>query len=611
MTAVPSNPWVQFLRSYGPIPANDNVYDEGIQRALRRHRMRPIQLQAPYLDELLANLRSDLPISHVLTGTAGDGKTYLCRQVWLQLGGAAEQWIRGEHVQKLQLGNRELIFVKDLSELKAEVSTDLLQQMARDVINEDAKRIYIVAANHGQLLEKLKEASVDDGVRRIIAVVEELLHSGSNPDSAVRLKLKNLSLNPDTGLIQEVIDQIVDHPGWKDCDACPVRAAGNLCPIWENRRRLSKQNGSNILRTRLEALILISTLNDEHFPVRQLLILAANAILGHPAVKDRLMSCADVPKILAEDDIARASIYSNLFGENLPSRLAERRDVFRKLNAFGIGAETSNAADNLLVYGADDPELKQAYKDLVLNDSVYGGGDKFSRAQQAYLEGYESEAKSTFLRLLRSQRQRLFFTLPAKREADFDLWDLTVFRHAGRYLNIFTDVHLDRPVDRKGMSLLLRGLNRLFTGMLVQNEDQLVLATSGSLSQSKRSPLLDEIISVPRRQGEEVSLAKVQNRKIAVRVSFGRTSEPKPEMLELTPTRYEFLGRVAEGALPSSFSLECQEDLLAFKARLLAATERRRALDDDDGRAAGEIIFNFIKVGSEGTAEARRVAVKY
>jgi hypothetical protein len=34
--------------------------------------------------------------------------------------------------------------------------------------------------------------------------------------------------------------------------------------------------------------------------------------------------------------------------------------------------------------------------------------------------------------------------------------------------------------------------------MLVQNQDQLVLATSGSHSQSKTSPLLDELISVPR-----------------------------------------------------------------------------------------------------------------
>ena len=39
--------------------------------------------------------------------------------------------------------------------------------------------------------------------------------------------------------------------------------------------------------------------------------------------------------------------------------------------------------------------------------------------------------------------------------------------------------------------------------------------------------------------------------------------------LPLHLVRYEFLSRVAEGALPSSFSRECYEDLLAFKSRLL------------------------------------------
>ncbi len=35
-------------------------------------------------------------------------------------------------------------------------------------------------------------------------------------------------------------------------------------------------------------------------------------------------------------------------------------------------------------------------------------------------------------------------------------------------------------------------------------------------------------------------------------------------------TRYEFLLRVADGALPSSFSKECNEDVLAFKSQVLS-----------------------------------------
>lgn len=610
MPPTPTSRWVKFLRSYGPIPTNDNMYDEAIQRSLKRHKIKPLKLPAPYLEEMIADFSSATPCSQILTGTAGDGKTYRCREVWLALGGSEDVWMKGDHVQTLQLANCQLVVVKDLSEMRAEGSIKLLRQMAIDVVSPAVERVYLIAANHGQLLEKLKEAASDDAVQRMLAVVEEQLHSGKNPDSAVRLKLKNLSRNPDADLVRNVIDEIVNHPGWAECEQCPTRAAGLTCPIWENRTRLSGSDDNGVLRTRLMALVQISILNDQHFPVRQLLILITNALLGHPAAPDGLMSCSDVPKIVANQDVGRASVYRNLFGDNLPARQAERTEVFRKLNAFGIGGETSNAADNLLVYGADDPDLQESYNELVLKDPIYGGTPSYARAQQGYLESYDADVKADFLAMLRGQRQRLFFTLPERHEEAFELWDLTVFRFAGLFLRIFMEVHLNKPLDRRAMPLLLRGLNRLFTGMLVQNEDQLVLATSGSLSQSKRSPLLDEIISVPKRQGEEVSLLSLENKKIGIRVRFGRNDDPKPETLELTPVRFEFLGRVAEGALPSSFSLECQEDLLAFKARLLAATERRRLLDDDDRGGGGEIVLSFIKVGSEGMAEARRVTVR-
>jgi hypothetical protein len=150
--------WIKFLRNYGPIPTNDNMYDESIQRALRRHRIKPIVLPAQFLDQLLANFRSDRPASEILTGTAGDGKTYHCRETWRALGGSDEDWNTGRKVQRLRLGSRDLVVVKDLSELRADESATLLTTMAIDVATPDAARVYLIAANHGQLLEKLKAA---------------------------------------------------------------------------------------------------------------------------------------------------------------------------------------------------------------------------------------------------------------------------------------------------------------------------------------------------------------------------------------------------------------------------------------------------------------------
>jgi hypothetical protein len=143
------------------------------------------------------------------------------------------------------------------------------------------------------------------------------------------------------------------------------------------------------------------------------------------------VSCKDVPKIVEQRSIDGASVYRNAFGENLSARRAEKSDLFRKLNAFGIGGETGNRLDSLLVYGADDPALADAYRELILNDPIYGGTAAYTQAQRAYLEGRDGDSASAFLAMLRNQRQRLFFTLPQACEAEYDLWDLTVFRYGG------------------------------------------------------------------------------------------------------------------------------------------------------------------------------------
>ena len=57
------------------------MYDETIQRSARRQRIAPIEFEHPVQDVLLAcfDQRTADPVSVILTGTAGDGKTHLCR----------------------------------------------------------------------------------------------------------------------------------------------------------------------------------------------------------------------------------------------------------------------------------------------------------------------------------------------------------------------------------------------------------------------------------------------------------------------------------------------------------------------------------------------------
>lgn len=83
---------------------------------------------------------------------------------------------------------------------------------------------------------------------------------------------------------------------------------------------------------------------------------------------------------------------------------------------------------------------------------------------------------------------------------------------------------------------------------------------------------------------------------------------------DLTPIRHEFLARVAEGALPASFSNECLEDLLAFKAKLLRKAEIVRktdfAGDDEVGGEASTLTLNFIDIEPGGRGFAHLVTVR-
>src|ERR1700730_15002071 len=86
--------WINFVRLYGPIPTKDNLYDENLRRQARRKGISQLLFEHPYEPSVMGcvDLRKGCRSPVILTGTAGDGKTFLCGRVWEQLGGNAETW---------------------------------------------------------------------------------------------------------------------------------------------------------------------------------------------------------------------------------------------------------------------------------------------------------------------------------------------------------------------------------------------------------------------------------------------------------------------------------------------------------------------------------------
>jgi hypothetical protein len=343
--------------------------------------------------------------------------------------------------------------------------------------------------------------------------------------------------------------------------------------------------------------------------VRQILLLLSNAVLGHPDASQHLMLPSDVPKLIAAGTVSKASLYNNIFGANLSDIRRQSITIFDFLERFQIGHETSNRVDNLLIFGEDDDHLGGYFKTFVEQDKFYGADERFYAAKHEYIEGTsEDEDKDKeFLQMLVAQRRGLFFKIPKEAEHELNLWELTVFRFAGEYLDeIVNVVKRGALVKRPLLSRLVKGLNRVFTGMLINSDRELFLATSGNYSQAKVSRILVERVSVEPSKGEKVMLRfDPPSGRVLLSVFFTPDSIVD---FNLTLIRYEFLSRIAvEGALPASFSKECYEDLLAFKSQLIAAYTKRQAKEEEP--AGSTISLMLLQLTEQGTPDPRAVEI--
>jgi len=601
------NPWILFLRKYGPIPRNDNMYDESIQRALRRSSIPPIAFEAPYLSELVENFQGDKPDSVVLTGTAGDGKTYLCRRVWEELGGEASVWQQDDKIRQLELpSGKTLTVIKDLSELREEIN-ELLVQMAEAICGHNDAEVYLVAANDGQFIDAWSKAPDSVSVETVRQLIEDLLVTDEQRQEGHAFTLFNLSRTSAADMLGRILGAILNHPGWQNCSGCRGQLADqeNRCPIWENYTRLQQ----DLFQERFRNLLELCDHNDHHLPIRQLLILVTNTLLGHPKAKERLLRCADVPDIVAANTVYLASPYSNVFGDNLTENRRESIEVFEVLNRFGVGEETTNRIDNMLIYGADDISLKPTFDTLVGADSTYGATDRYLTLQGAYLEGSDSDTIEEFLEVVRYQRQRLFFTMPDDYVLPMGLWDLTVFRFAGEYLHeVYAALRDGQRPSRHILVRLVRGMNRVLTGMLTATDRQIVLATAGSYSQARVSRIEEGVIEVEPHRGQWVALELRTNNRLDLVVHLDRNAAVP---LPLHLIRYEFLSRVAEGALPSSFSRECYEDLLACKSRLLSEYRKvEQEFCGQEGLSPDELNLKLLELDGRGFLKSQPLEVQ-
>ena len=615
------NKWINFLRKYGPIPRNDNMYDETIQRVARRNKIKPILFEHPYQDRILSCFREEAPVSVILTGTAGDGKTHLCRQVWNELGGEADKWASNDPYLSLEkkypAGKKSIHFIRDLSGWVPQQGSEwsdhpkkelIINTFCNSIFAEKSDDIFLIAGNDGQLVESFRRLNHSDNVEKTRRAIEELLVEDRQNLDGVRLQFFNLSRGSSAELFDRAVKAFIEHEGWLECfkeDASDTEVFGPRCPIRYNYELLKTE----LVQKRIRVLLELCDHNGFHLPIRQILLLLTNAVLGHPNAKDRVMRAVDVPKIIQEKQEAKGCLYNNVFGGNLSPRRQSSITVFNYFGRFQIGYETTNRIDNILIFGGEDEVFSKLYNLLVANDKFYGEDKSYIKAKKDYLEAADENDESTerFLEMLIRQRRGLFFKIPEEKESEYKLWSLTVFKFAGEYLDhIINRLDRGKKVKSKILSRLVIGINRIFTGMLINDGRYVYLATSGNYSQAKVSRIFLDKISVPPSKGERVTIEYDSQKKRAYLTVY--FSPEIHEIIELNLVRFEFLSRVAEdGALPASFSKECYEDILAFKSRLIGKYEK---LQIEEGVEVEYINLKVLSLTAKGQTDEKIITVQ-
>lgn len=575
------NPLVTLLAQYCPSAANEAAFDESVQTAAERLGIRPLEVPPSILRLVLELLQRDDPDNVILTGTAGDGKTHICRKVYQHLN---NQWERtwGSRIVTTRLpSGKKLVIVKDFTELGDRDQARVLARLSASLFDEDRRydEVFLIAANEGILMRKTTWNELSDFCKEIVKEQSskqwlELLHNeltgmlmeGRSRSSRSNLSVFDLSLSSSADNLEQVLEAVLKHEAWLNCEECSARTSGSNrgCPVFENRERLLRP----LVQKRLRELVELCEFNNEHLTMRHLLMLVANALVGNSEVKGpvpTVSSCEQIPTILQQDPIYGA-YFQNIFGENLPR--GQKVRPFSILSDLGVGKEASNRIDNILVYGDLDASKLEDYHRLVSSDQYYGETATFSYLRERYREDEPGETDHAFLHQLTAQRRRLYFEMPDDLIDEYRHNELTVYHSSHEYRNgIIRVLEQGHKVHGKYIDKLVCGLNRVFVGALIEETGCLLLTTSGTTSQARISDVL--IYKLPNDPLQQTGLFLEWDSSLKVPFLVVKYGSNVLARRELTLARYEFLTRIANGALPGSFSAEFYEDVLAFKAQII------------------------------------------
>jgi hypothetical protein len=563
-----SNPFVDYLSRYTTAsPDHEAAFDEFLAQILPPSG-KPLRLQTRVEMFLRRRFQQPDPPSVILTGNAGDGKTYLCRQVVATFSG--EQYVDWEALaeQPLERNGIRLHVVKDLSELSAEQGIDLIRELA-EANNGGSPDRYLIAANEGRLRDLLSQASVSSLYKNIDSQIQHGVDAGSP-----HLVVINLTAVTTSSFVPAVLQWMTSEEHWIACSACPIR---ERCPVRHNATQLH----DSFIAHRVQLLYQLLEHLDVHVTVRDMLIHLAYTLTGN-------QRCVQLHRLnTAKSDCSRLAYYANVWGGSEGSAFRRKASVVQHLDRLRIGDHSMFEIDDFIVSGAEQEEQTATHSQLFA-PAVDLDFRRFSQERLAYVEGgverQAGEEASTMLAWLPHCRRKLFFEWQDEQRTN----QLIAFRHFDAYVRLLIDQYGANDDIRRQLVL---GLNRAFSRLYLTDSDTLYVTSQYLHSAEQSRPLVrlaipTSGISLWVDQPEEQAFDRAWPDlylKIGAPPALllhDPSAATKPQSWRLNLLLFEYLMRLAHGGTYNVLAEECELSVRNLKDRLLSVFVREPSAND-------------------------------
>lgn len=443
MSSMIGNPFISYLNRYTTAsPEHEAAFDEFITQSIPPSGQ-PLRLQTQIENFLRTCFERQHPPSIILTGNAGDGKTYLCRQIIEAFTRQpVHNWDRIDW--PIEHHNLTLRVVKDLSEMGEEAGANVLRDLS-DQLTSQPQHIFLIAANEGRLRAVLRR----ERLHELYEEVDHQLRRGPNLNNE-RLIVVNLNLVTTSTYVPQVLSWITDSIHWQACQECP---AFNRCPIRFNATRLTEP----YIARRFQFLYQVLEHLNLHVTIRDMLIHLTYA----------LTSGLDCQEIIEQSnqlgwEAYHHVYYENVWGERADETFRRKAIVIQYLRRLNVGEASVFAVDDFLINGRPNDETAQAEHNRLFAPALDLGGRRFVQDRQAYLYGGSGspqlDDEHPLMTWLPHCRRKLFFEWQDNVATD----RLFPFIYLPDYFRL---IHGERAALHRYRRDLILGLNRAFSGL--------------------------------------------------------------------------------------------------------------------------------------------------